>query len=89
MLGNSSYLSASYLGPLAVHTLRTLVTDQLSLYRTVYGRVNAGASLPQNERFFRALAIEFRSTLSAYKASAVEKAIGYVPIGTMAFMCLL
>mmetsp|Transcript_22621 Transcript_22621/g.30920 ORF Transcript_22621/g.30920 Transcript_22621/m.30920 type:complete len:93 (+) Transcript_22621:190-468(+) len=89
MLGDYSYLSVSHLGPLAVQTLCTVVTGQLSLYRTVHGRVNAGAALPQNEQFLRALVVEFRTALAAYKASAVEKAVGYVPIGTMSFMCLL
>ena len=54
-LGNSSYLSAAHLGSLAVQSLCTVVTGQLSLYRTVHGRVNAGAALPQNERFFLSL----------------------------------
>ena len=88
-LGNSSYLSVAHLGSLAVQSLCTVVTGQLSLYRTVHGRVNAGAALPQNERFFRALVVEFRAALASYKASAVELSVGYVPIGTISFVCLL
>ena len=89
ILPDSCYLSAVLLGPLAVQTLCTIVTGQLSLYRVVHSRVNAGSALPHNERFFRALVVEFRSLLNAYAASAVEKAIGYVPIGTISFVCLL
>ena len=89
VLADSCYLSAGLLGPLAVQTLCTIVTGQLALYRTVYSRVNAGSALPHNERFFRALVVEFRSSLETYQASAMEKAIGYVPIGTISFMCLL
>ena len=51
--------------------------------------MNAGAALPQNERFFRALAVEFRAALADYKPSAVELSVGYVPIGTISFVCLL
>ena len=89
VLPDSCYLSAVLLGPLAVQTLCTIVTGQLSLYRVVHSRVNAGSTLPHNERFFRALVVEFRTSLNAYTASAVEKAIGYVPIGTISFVCLL
>ena len=89
ILPDSCYLSAVLLGPLAVQTLCTIVTGQLSLYRVVHSRVNAGSALPHNERFFRALVVEFRSLLNAYTASAVERAIGYVPIGTISFVCLL
>ena len=88
-LGNLSYLSVAHLGSLAVQSLCTVVTGQLSLYRTVHGRVNAGAALPQNEWFFRALVVEFRAALAGYKASAVELSVGYVPIGTISFVCLL
>ena len=89
VLPASDYLSAVLLGPLAVQTLCTVVTGQLSLYRVVHSRVNAGSTLPQNERFIRALVVEFRSALDVYKPSAVEIAIGYVPIGTVSFVCLL
>ena len=89
MLEDSCYLSGGLLGSLAVQTLCTIVTSQLLLYRTVQSRVNAGSALPQNERFFRALVVEFRSSLETYEPSAIEKAIGYVPIGTISFMCLL
>ena len=89
VLEDSCYLSAGLLGPLAVQALCTIVTGQLSLYRTVHSRVNAGSALPHNERYFRALVVEFRSSLDIYEPSAIEKAIGYVPIGTISFMCLL
>ena len=89
VLPDRNYLSAVLLGSLAVQTLCTLVTGQLQLYRVVHKRVNAGSALPQNERFFRALAVEFRSSVDTYSASAMEKAIGYVPVGTISFVCLL
>ena len=84
-----AFTMASHLSPLMVRTLLTMVKCQVDIYKRVVGRIAAGSSVVGNERFSRSITITFRDVLSGYKTSAVELVIGFLPIGTIAFLSLL